>query len=194
MTLSLRHPTSLEELLNYRLMRLYAESTGPVTRMMEGNWGISRRERRVLAFLSLQCECSPSALAEQVRLDRPRTPRALSSLHMKGLVARQTRQGDARRASVALTASGQAMYDEIFPHTAALNGRLMSGLDDATAEAFDRALKRLTFIAEQTNREVAQGVRADRQVGGTRQVRAWPGPPVGDVCRSDPNDSFQQAH
>ena len=40
MPLSLRQPTSLEELLNYRLMRLYAESTGQVTRLMEGRWGI----------------------------------------------------------------------------------------------------------------------------------------------------------
>ncbi len=182
MTLSLRHPTSLDELLNYRLMRLYAESTGPVTRLMEGRWGISRREWRVLAFLSLQRECSPSALAEQVRLDRPRTSRALSSLRTKGLVARQTQQGDARRASVALTASGQALYDEIFPHIAALNAHLMSGLDDATTEAFDRALTQLTCMAEQTNREVAQDVRADRHGGGARRVRAWPGPPVDGGC------------
>ncbi len=178
MTLSLRQPTSLEELLNYRLMRLYAESTGPVTRMMEGRWGISRREWRVLAFLSMQPECSPSELAEQAQLDRPRTSRALTSLRAKGLVERQTHQGDARRASVALTPSGRALYDEIFPHIAALNARLMSSLDEVTAQAFDRALEQLTRIAKQTNREVAQDVRADRHGGGARKVRDWPKPPA----------------
>ena len=43
MTLSLREPRTLDELLNYRLLRLYAASTAPVTRLMEGRWGISRR-------------------------------------------------------------------------------------------------------------------------------------------------------
>ena len=178
MTLSLRHPSSLEELLNYRLMRLYAESTGPVTRLMEGRWGISRREWRVLAFLSMQPECSPSALAEQAQLDRPRTSRALSSLRAKGLVARQPHQGDARRASVALTVGGRALYDEIFPHIAALNARLLSGLDDATARALDHTLQELTLVAVQLNKELARDVRADRHGGGTRKVRSWTGPSV----------------
>ena len=172
MPLSLRQPTSLEELLNYRLMRLYAESTGPVTRLMEGRWGISRREWRVLAFLWLHPGSSPSALAEQAQLDRPRTSRALSSLRAKGLVERQMHQGDGRRANVALTLKGETLYGEIFPHIAALNVRLMSSLDEATAEAFDRALEQLTRVAEQTNREVAQDVRADRHGGGARRLRA----------------------
>lgn len=176
MTLSLRDPTSLEELLNYRLMRLYAESTGPVTRLMEGRWGISRREWRVLAFLSMQAECSPSGLAEQAQLDRPRTSRALSSLRAKGLVARHPHQGDARRASVALTLSGRALYEEIFPHIAALNARLMSSLDDDTARLLDRTLKELTRVAVEANKELAQDVRADRHGGGTRKVRSWSGP------------------
>ena len=59
MTLSLRDPHSLDELLNYRLLRLYAASTAPVTRLMEGRWAITRHEWRFIALLASQGEMSP---------------------------------------------------------------------------------------------------------------------------------------
>ena len=174
MTLSLRAPRTVEQFLNYRLMRLYAEATGPVTRWMEGKWGISRREWRVLALLAVHDTLSPSALAEQAHLDRPRTSRAVTSLAGKGLVRRRPLLQDARRAQVALTAAGRRLYDEIFPHIAALNSRLMDALDEETASALDRALELLTGAAVQAKQELAQDVRADRQGGGTRRLHHWP--------------------
>ena len=43
MTLSLRVPASLDELLNYRLLRLYAASGAPVIRLLEGRYGRARQ-------------------------------------------------------------------------------------------------------------------------------------------------------
>jgi DNA-binding MarR family transcriptional regulator len=170
MTLSLREPRTLDELLNYRLLRLYAASTAPVTRLMEGRWGISRREWRLLALLAAHGADSPSGLAQRANLDRPRTSRAIGSLVAKQLAERVVTPGDARRAQVALSDAGRRLFDEIFPQVAALNARVMAALDDATAQALDRALEQLTARALQLNAEVAQDVRADRRGGGSQRV------------------------
>jgi DNA-binding MarR family transcriptional regulator len=174
MTLSLRDPSSLDELLNYRLLRLYAASTAPVTRLMEGRWGITRREWRLLALMAAHGALSPSALAERANLDRARTSKAITSLVSKRLVGRAAQQGDARRASIVLSESGRRLFDEIFPQVAAINARVMAVIDDTTALALDRALDLLTAHAVQLNRELAQDVHADRQAGGSRRIRIWP--------------------
>jgi DNA-binding MarR family transcriptional regulator len=171
----LRHPRSLEDLLNYRLFRLYAASTSPVTRLMEGKWGISRREWRLLALLAAVGPSSPSALAEQAHLDRPRTSRAIASLVAKDLARRAVIAKDARRATVSLTPAGQALFDEVFPHVARLNTRLLEAIDDELILALDRALNTLTQRADELGSITEPQVRANRRAGGSRRVR----PPTG---------------
>ncbi len=175
MTASLRDPRSLDELLNYRLLRLYAASTAPVTRLLEGRWGITRREWRLLAMMASSGALSPSMLAERADLDRARTSRAIKSLVDKRLAARATQPGDARRALVSLTNAGQRLFTEIFPEVAAINARLVATLDDAALRALDQALCGLTEKALQLNREFALDVHADRKAGGSRRVRALRG-------------------
>ena len=60
---SLRHPARLDELLNYRLQRLHAASGAPVVRLLEGRFGITRREWRLLGTLADRGPTSPSQLA-----------------------------------------------------------------------------------------------------------------------------------
>jgi DNA-binding MarR family transcriptional regulator len=140
---------------------------------MEGRWGISRREWRLLALLAACGALSPSALAERAHLDRPRTSRAITSLLAKRLAERSAEPGDARRARIVLTGAGRRLYDEVFPQVAAINARVIAALDDITAQALDRALVQLTAEAIRLNGEVAQDVRADRRAGGARRVRSW---------------------
>lgn len=179
MPLSLREPRTLDDLLNYRLQRLYVASSAPVVRLMEGRWGITHREWRLIALLAGHGRVSPSALAELAHLDRSRTSLAVTSLVGKRLVERAPQPGDARRVQIELSASGRFLFDEVFPQVAVINARVMAVIDDATAQALDRALAALTTQAEQLNREVAVGVRADRRRGGSRRMRsrvARPGP------------------
>jgi DNA-binding MarR family transcriptional regulator len=171
MTLRLRHPTRLEELLNFRLLRLHAASGAPVVRLLEGRYGIARREWRLLALLARDGAMSPSALAEHAQLDRPRTSRALGSLVAKGLVGRVAEPGDRRRARVALTPAGHRLFEEVFPQVASINTRMLEALDDAAVAALDDALSRLTAQARRLNAELAQDVRADRRAGGSRRIR-----------------------
>lgn len=171
MTLSLREPRTLDDLLNFRLLRLFAVAGAPVIRLLEGRYGIARREWRLLAVLAARGALSPSALAEEAQLDRPRTSRAIGSLVKKALLERIVQRGDARRAQVALTAAGRGLYEEIFPQVAAINAALVAELDDATVAALDAALTRLTAAAARRNGELVQDVGADRRAGGSRRIR-----------------------
>lgn len=165
----------LDELLNYRLMRLLTLGGAPVIRLCEGRYGISRREWRLLALLAARGPLAPSALAEEAALDRARTSRAIGSLVAKRLVMRQARPGDARRAVVSLTDSGHALYDELFPQVARIHCELLSVLEPPLRAALDEALTRLTLHAAEVNRTTAADLRIDRHKGGSRRHRPQPG-------------------
>lgn len=171
MSLSLRRPRSLDDLLNYRLLKLHALSGAPVIRLLEGRYGIARREWRLLGLLASRGAISPSTLADEAQLDRPRVSRAIGALVTKGLVARDALPGDARQARVKLTEAGQRLHDEIFPQVAAINHAVLESLDDAVVQVLDRALAQLTERASQLNAALVQDVRADRRAGGSRRVR-----------------------
>lgn len=170
MTLSrLRAPATIDDLLNYRLMRLLAVSSAPVIRLCEGRYGISRREWRLVALLAHHGALSPSALADEADLDRARTSRAIGALLGKRLVERAAQPGDRRRARVQLSPAGRALHDELFPQVADFNRRLVSVLDDAAADQLLASLDALSRQAQVLNRAVAIDVQADRRHGGSRK-------------------------
>lgn len=173
---SLRHPARLDELLNYRLQRLHAASGAPVVRLLEGRFGITRREWRLLGTLADRGPTSPSQLALDLQLDRARTSRAIGLLQQRGLLHRQTQRGDARRAEVALTPEGQRLFDMVFPLVADIHTQIVSVLDDDALEQLDRILRLLNDRARQLNQSLVRDAKADRRAGGSRRVR----PPVGD--------------
>jgi len=174
--MTLGSPRQLDDLLNYRLVRLNALSGAPVIRLCEGRYGITRREWRLLALLAGHGPVSPSALAASGNLDRARTSRAIGSLLKKRLVQRHPQPGDARRAVVALSDSGRALYDELFPQVAAINRAVLAVLEPALVDALDEALTRLTARAVELNARLVVDVQADRRRGGsTRHRVAAPG-------------------
>ena len=173
MTTSLRTPRNLDDLLNYRLQRLYALSGAPVLRLLEGRYGISRREWRLLAILALHGELSPSALAAHAHLDRPRATRGLQALVERRLATRIVAANDSRRARIGLTAAGRRLYGEVFPQVAGINAAVVRVLDDAGVRALDRALSLLTTEAERLNGELVREFKADRHVGGSKRRVRW---------------------
>jgi DNA-binding MarR family transcriptional regulator len=168
--MTLSRPRDLDDLLNYRLMRLFSVSGAPVIRLCEGRYGIARREWRLLALLAAHGPQSPSALAERGDLDRARTSRAIGSLVGKKLAQRIAQPGDARRAVVALTDAGRALYDELFPQVVEINLEVLAALEPPLVAALDEALARLTVHAADVNRARALDVQADRRRGGSRRV------------------------
>ncbi len=166
---SLASPTSLDGLLLYRMSRVLAVSGSLVVRLCEGQFGITRREWRVLALLALEEGVFSSELAQRAQLDRARTSRALTTLVAKKLVRRDARPDDRRQISLALTDEGRALYVAIFPLVTGINQQLLSALGRPEIDALDNILIRLQQRAGEMV-ERADLPRADRR-HGTRMRR-----------------------
>lgn len=168
-TMSFAQPATVDDLLNYRLSRLLANSGALVTRICEGRYGITRREWRLICILADHGAMSPSQLAERSHLERPRVSRHVSDLVTKKLFARVIDPNDRRRAWVDITARGRALHAEFFPQSVQLNNLVLSTLSAAELAAFDKALTKLTGAADALVRSNPLPEKADRRHGGRRR-------------------------
>jgi DNA-binding MarR family transcriptional regulator len=168
----LRHPRLHDDLLNYRLKRLFVLGGAPAVRLCEGRFGLTRFEWRVLAALVEGGVMSPTPLCTRIGVEAGRVSRTVASLCDKRLVARSPDPVDGRRATLRATPEGVDLYAHVFPCLAAINTRLVSVLDQHELEVLDRCLDKLT---DQARAVLASGgggvdVRPDRRHGGSRQT------------------------
>ena len=144
----LTQPKSLDDMLLYVLWQLQAAARRPVVRLCEAQFGITRREWRMLAQLADSEGMPSSALAERAGLDRAQTSRAVSALVQKGLVARTPRPGNRREVLLHLTERGRALYAALLPRVAAINQELLSVLSETEVATLDALVQRLRVQAE----------------------------------------------
>jgi DNA-binding MarR family transcriptional regulator len=167
----LDQPRTVDDLLNYRLSRLFAASGAMVIRLCEGRYGITRREWRLIALLAAHGAMSPSELAQRAHLERARTSRHITELTEKRLIRRVRDAEDGRRAEVDLTEEGRRLYDELFPQSVHFNCEVLSVLSPSELAAFETALDKLTEHAEQIAAGKPVAEKADRRHGGARRLR-----------------------
>lgn len=141
-------PNTLDDMLLYRLWHVHATAGRMVVRMCEAEYGISRREWRMLAQLARGDGQSSSALAERAALDRAQTSRAVGRLVEKGLVARAPRQGNRREVLLRLTDQGHALHAALLPRVAQINRDLLSALSETEVATLEDLLRRLREQAE----------------------------------------------
>ena len=144
----LTQPKSLDDMLLYVLWQLQAAARRPVVRLCEAEFGITRREWRMLAQLADSEGMPSSALAERAALDRAQTSRAVSALVQKGLVVRTPRPGNRREVLLHLTERGRALYAALLPRVAAINQELLSVLSETEGATLDALVQRLRAQAE----------------------------------------------
>lgn len=167
--MSFAEPSTVHDLLNYRLSCLLAGSGAMVTRLCEGRYGITRREWRLICILAVQGAMSPSELAAQAHLERARVSRHITDLVAKKLVTRLGVPEDKRRALVEINERGRKLYEELFPQSVRLNNRVLQALAPSELAAFDLALTRLTEVTEALGRSQLLTEKADRRHGGSRR-------------------------
>jgi DNA-binding MarR family transcriptional regulator len=170
--MSIADPRTVDDLLNYRLSRLFASSGAMVIRLCEGRYGITRREWRLIALLAAHGAMSPSELAERAHLERARTSRHITELARRKLIVRLPDSQDGRRAQVELTEQGRRLYDELFPQSVRFNCEVVAALTPAELQAFEEALAKLTVNAERIASGKPVPEKADRRHGGARRVRS----------------------
>jgi DNA-binding MarR family transcriptional regulator len=139
----LTDPQVQADLLLYRLYRIHITASRLVVHLCEHEFGLTRREWRVLSFLSEHEGVLSSELAEHAMLDRARTSRTLTRLDGKKLIRRQPRPSDRREVHVFLTEEGRRVYRAVFPRVAAINRELASALSPAEREQLDRMVNAL---------------------------------------------------
>ena len=144
----LTQPKTLDDMLLYVLWQLQAAARRPVVRLCEAQFGITRREWRMLAQLADSEGMPSSALAERAALDRAQTSRAVSALVQKGLVVRTPRPGNRREVLLHLTERGRALYAALLPRVAAINQELLSVLSETEVATLDALVQRLRAQAE----------------------------------------------
>lgn len=143
----LRCPQAMPELLLFKMWTVNAGAGRMINRMCEREFGVTRREWRVLAHLAVGEGVLSSELAERVGLDRARTSRAVSSLSDKRLIARTPRPGDRREIVLNLTADGRTLYAALFPRVVEINRGLLAGFSDDEVVQLSRLLDRLQVRA-----------------------------------------------
>jgi DNA-binding MarR family transcriptional regulator len=136
-------PASILDLLNYQLHLLLSFSTAEVTRLCEREHGITRHEWGYIGLLAAFGPLAPSELALRSGMDRSRTSKALMPLLAKGLVSRQSKVGDRRYATVALSAAGKRLYAQMFPQVLAIHQALLQPLTAEEVQVLGRALAKL---------------------------------------------------
>lgn len=146
---------SVNDLLLFRLGLLSAQAGAMVVRLCEGQYGITRREWRMLGVLYGHEGMPPSALADQAQLDRARTSRAITSLVKKGLVARTTMSADRRGVRLTLTDEGLRVYQSLMPQVQNINRRILAALSPDEMAMFDLCLARLHQSAQALASELA---------------------------------------
>lgn len=169
-TPNLKQPASIFDLLNFRVSEFYNLSGSLVTRLCEGEFGVTREEWQFIAMLAALGTLSPSELAAKTTVDRSQGSKTLRGLLGKQLIYRERVAGDGRRARVGLTEAGWALYRRVFPRVVAVHGAMLSALDDEEVAVLARCLGKMQATATQVTRSGLVGVQADRRHGGSRST------------------------
>jgi DNA-binding MarR family transcriptional regulator len=160
----------MRDVLPYQANQLLARSGAPVLRWCEGQFGITRRQWRVLAALMETDSVRSSQLAETIELDRVRTSRALHEMEQRGLIARKPEPGNARYVRVSVTDQGKAIYEALWPMVRDHHRRLMEVLSEAEVTLFEDMLSRLQTRALELRDSYDNLPKANRRAGRARQA------------------------
>ncbi len=139
-----RHPgLDLEHFLPYRLSVLSNRISQAIATRYAQRFGIGVTEWRVVAVLGRYPDLSAGEVAARTAMDKVAVSRAVARLLERGLVQRDTHGDDRRRSVLALSRSGQRIYDEIAPLALDPERRLLSRLDRDERAALDALLDKL---------------------------------------------------
>ena len=104
--------------------------------------GLNLHRWRTLAVIRRIENCSMKDLALYSAIDRTTLTRAVDQLVRLGLVERWSPTGDRRRVNVALTAQGEAVYEQAVDMLRRENAAMLSGNDEPTVREAIRVLQR----------------------------------------------------
>src|SRR5215217_770541 len=130
----------LERFLPYRLNVLASLSSQALAQIYADRFGLTIPGWRVVATLGQYRVSTARDIAAHGVMHKSTVSRAVSELEARGLVERQSNRHDRREELLALTPSGQAVYEAVVPEALAFEARLVSVLTPAEQGALDAIL------------------------------------------------------
>ncbi|MCJ0762487.1 MarR family winged helix-turn-helix transcriptional regulator [Variovorax terrae] len=157
-------------MLNFRVSEFYGVSGSLVTRLCEGEFGVTREEWGFIAMLAALGPLSPSDLAAWTSVDRSQGSRTLRGLLDKKLIFRRRVAGDGRRVKVVLSAAGRELYRHGFPQVVKIHRAMLSTLNEEEIATLARCLRKMQEAATVVYGSDLVGAQADRRHGGSRST------------------------
>ncbi|MCM5678686.1 MarR family winged helix-turn-helix transcriptional regulator [Schlegelella sp. S2-27] len=133
----------LETSLLYQFSVISNRVGGTVHALCRERFGVSAAAWRVMAHLGELQPVTAKEIAKRSAMDSVNLSRALNLLDELGYVERRIDPSDRRRIILHLTATGQAVYDEVVPYTIAAEQRLLSELGAAERATLRKLMKRV---------------------------------------------------
>jgi DNA-binding MarR family transcriptional regulator len=161
-------PTTIFDLLNFRIAEFFGLSGSLVTRLCEGQYGITREAWQFIAMLAALGPTSPSDIATRTTVDRSQVSKTLKTLSAKKLIARQAVPGDGRRVTITLTDSGRALYHKVFPKVVEVHHLVLAELTEQEKKVLAKCLLKMQLGAQSATGMGLVNVAADRRHGGSR--------------------------
>jgi DNA-binding MarR family transcriptional regulator len=161
-------PTTIFDLLNFRIAEFFGLSGSLVTRLCEGQYGITREAWQFIAMLAALGPMSPSDIATRTTVDRSQVSKTLKTLSAKKLIARQAVPRDGRRITIVLTDSGRALYQKVFPKVVEVHHLVLAELTEQEKKVLAKCLLKMQLGAQKATGMGIVNVAADRRHGGSR--------------------------
>ncbi len=105
--------------------------------------GLTHAQFDIIATLGNTAGMTYKQLGERTLITKGTLTGVIERLEQKGLVARQRSGDDKRSFFVSLTASGEALFEQVFPTVVNHGKQLFAHCSEADFEAIDAALSRL---------------------------------------------------
>lgn len=137
----------LDDFLPYRLSIASNRVSAAIASAYQALFGLKISEWRLVAVIAEGPGMTQQALGLATRMDKVTVSRAAAALVERGLVARQPNPGDQRSHMLALTATGQALYDDVAPKALELEARVFAGFSPKEIATFRTMLDRIEASA-----------------------------------------------
>ncbi|MBD8574001.1 winged helix-turn-helix transcriptional regulator [Pseudomonas syringae] len=107
------------------------------------HFGIGVVEWRMLSMLAVESDITANRICQVVGLDKSAASRSLQTLEAAGHIRSQVDPRDARRYTISLTDSGQALHDRVIKVALERERRLLSDLSPQEVDTLIELLGRL---------------------------------------------------
>ncbi len=138
----------LEDFVPYQLSRLSNTISAGIAATYRERFDLSITEWRIIAILGRYADISANEVAQKGALDKVAVSRAVKRLLEREVLTRHIASDDRRRSVLALSPSGQSVYEAVAPAAIALEQRLLNALTPDEQAQLKEVIAKLSQQAE----------------------------------------------